>query len=59
VGGLLWYFLFYQSRYVPCLISAFGLAAVALGLVGILLQFLGNSVSIVLFLPILPFELAI
>jgi len=59
VGGILWYFLFFKSDYVPRLISLFGLAAVSVGLAGIVLQFLGVSVSIFVFLPILPFELAI
>ncbi len=59
LGGILWYSLFFKSRYVPRVISAFGVAAVAVGLAGIVLQFLGRDVSIFVFLPILPFELAI
>ena len=59
LGGLLWYYLFYRSGYIPRAISLFGLAAVAVGLVGIVLQFLGTDVPILVFLPLLPFELAI
>jgi hypothetical protein len=59
LGGLLWYYLFFKSRYVPRAISLFGLVAVSVGLVGIVLEFLGQTVSIFVFLPILPFELTI
>lgn len=59
VGGMLWYFLLYRSRYIPTVIPAFGLAAVSLGLVGVVLQLLGNTVPIVVYLPILPFELTV
>ena len=59
VGGLLWYGLFFRSRYIPRVIPLFGLAAVSVALVGILLEFLGFSVSSYVYLPILPFELTI
>ena len=59
VGGLLWYGLLYRSRFIPTVIPAFGLAVVSLGLVGVLLQLLGNTVPIIAYLPILPFELAV
>ena len=58
-GGLLWYWLFYRSRYVPRWLSGYGIAAVAVALLGVLAQFLGFSVPIFVFLPILPFELGI
>jgi hypothetical protein len=58
-GGMLWYYLFYKSRYVPRVISLFGLTAVSVALVGLAFQFLGHDVSIFVFLPILPFELTI
>lgn len=58
-GGLLWYFLLYRSRYIPSVIPAFGLAAVSLGLVGVVLQLLGNTVPIIAYLPLLPFELTV
>ena len=58
-GATLWYYLFYKSRYVPRVISLFGLTAVSVALVGLAFQFLGLDVSIFVFLPILPFELTI
>jgi hypothetical protein len=58
-GALLWYSLFYRSRYIPRLISLFGLIAVSVALVGLAIEFLGHDVSILVFLPILPFELTI
>ena len=58
-GGLLWYYLFYKSRYIPRVISLFGLVAVSVALVGLAIEFLGHDVSILVFLPILPFELTI
>ena len=59
VGGLLWYFLFFRSRYVPRAISLYGLAAVSVALVGIVLEFLGASVPSYVYVPILPFEVII
>lgn len=58
-GGLLWYYLFYRSKYIPRIIPLFGLLAVALGLAAVVFQLLGYDVPILLSLPILPFELAI
>ncbi|HTY92203.1 MAG TPA: DUF4386 domain-containing protein [Methanocella sp.] len=59
VGGLLWYYLFYRSKYVPRIISLFGLLAVTLGLAGIVFQLFGYSVPMFAFLPIGLFELII
>jgi hypothetical protein len=59
IGGLLWYSLFYASKYIPRLISLWGLLAVSVALVGIVLQFFGYEVPIVVFLTIAPFELTI
>jgi len=59
VGGILWYYLFYRSKYIPRVISLFGLAAVSLALVGVVFQFFGYVVPILVFIPILPFELII
>jgi hypothetical protein len=56
-GGLLWYSLLYRSRYVPRAISLFGLVAVLVGLAGIVAELSGSSVPIVVYLPLLPFEL--
>jgi len=59
LGGMLWYALFYTSKYIPRVISLWGLLAVSVALVGIVLQLLGYEVSILVFLPILPFEVTI
>jgi hypothetical protein len=58
-GAMLWYSLFYRSRYIPRPIALFGLIAVSVALVGLVIEFLGHDVSILVFLPILPFELTI
>jgi hypothetical protein len=58
-GGLLWYYLFYRSNYIPRVISLFGLLAVSLGLIAVVGQLLGYEVPILLSIPLLPFELAI
>jgi hypothetical protein len=59
IGGMLWYFLFFRSRYIPRAISLFGLAAVSLAFVGVIFQLFGYDVPIFVSLPLLPFELTI
>ncbi|NWJ48852.1 MAG: DUF4386 domain-containing protein [Chloroflexi bacterium] len=59
LGGILWYFLFYKSKFIPSAISLFGLIAASLGLVGVVCEFLGAEVPIFVYLPLLPFELTI
>jgi hypothetical protein len=58
-GGLIWYGLFLRSGYLPRAIPAFGLFAVALGLAGVVAEILGAQVPILVYLPLLPFELVI
>jgi len=59
IGGLLWYYLFFKSRYIPRVIPLWGLIAVSVALVGIVFELFGYNVSIFVYLPILPFELTI
>jgi len=59
LGGILWYSLFYASKYIPRVISLWGLLAVSVALVGIVFQFFGYDVPIFVFLPIAPFEVTI
>ena len=59
VGGLLWYYLFYKSAYIPRVIPLYGLLAVSVALVGIMLELLGYVLPIYVYVPILPFELTI
>jgi hypothetical protein len=58
-GGVLFYYLFLKSRYVPKVLSLWGIAAASLGFVGTLFEILGYDVPLYVFLPILPYELAI
>jgi hypothetical protein len=58
-GGLVWYSLFYQSRYIPRAISLFGVIVVLVGFVGVGLVFFGYTVPIWVYIPMLPFELTI
>ena len=59
IGGILFYYLFLKSKYVPKLLSAFGIFVASLGLIGILFGLLGYDVPLFVILPILPFEIAI
>lgn len=59
VGGIAWYGLLYRSQLVPRVLAGYGLAAVGLGLVGTLIEFLGSDVPMIVYLTILPFELVI
>lgn len=59
IGGMVWYYLFYRSGYIPRFISIWGLVAVALAFVAVLLAFYGYEASMLLSIPLLPFELTI
>ena len=59
VGGLLWYSLFFKSKYIPRVISLFGVIAVIVGLAGIVVEFFGSAVPIIVYLPIGLFEFII
>jgi hypothetical protein len=58
-GGFLFYYLFWSSRIVPRVITGFGLAVVALGAVGVVLELLGSGSMMALMAPIGLFELAV
>jgi hypothetical protein len=59
VGGIVFYTLFLRSRYVPKVVSIWGIVVAALALVGELFALLGFDVPLYVYLPILPFELFI
>lgn len=59
IGGIAWYSLFYQSRYIPRVISLCGLIVVLVGLIGVVFEIFGFEVPIYVYLPIAPFEIAI
>jgi len=59
LGGILWFYLFYRSRYIPRVISVFGLVIESLGLIGMVLGFFAESTNRLFLYPILPLELAV
>ena len=58
IGGILFYYLFLKSKYVPTVLPLWGIIAYSLGFFGTLLGFFDYYVPLT-FLPILPFELSI
>ncbi len=58
-GGLLFYYLFLESRCVPRALSIWGIMAASLAFVGELFALFDYNVPLYIFLPILPFELSI
>ena len=59
LGGTLFYYLLFKSRYVPRALSIVGLIAAPLSFIGTVVELFGYAVPLVVFLPNLPFELAI
>ena len=59
LGVTLFYCLFYKSGFLPRVLSFWGLAAVPLAFIGSLFDHLGFSIPMVVYLPNLPFDLAI
>ena len=59
LGGTLFYYLFFKSRYVPRALSLFGLIAAPLSLIGTVVELFGYVVPLFVFIPNLPFELVI
>ncbi len=60
LGGILWYYLFLKSGYIPQALSLWGLVAVSLLLIPVLLQIYYRDSThplMVVGLPYLPFEL--
>jgi hypothetical protein len=58
-GGILFYYLLYQSRIVPRVLSLWGLITVFPCLAGTLLAVFGVQVPFFIYLPYVPFELVI
>jgi len=59
LGGILFYYLFLKSKYVPKVLSLWGVIAASLGFIGVLFALFDYNVPMYVFLPILPFELSI
>ena len=56
---MLFYYLFLKSKYVPNALAIFGIIVAFVGFIGELFAIFGHDVPLYVFLPILPFELAI
>ena len=59
LGATLFYYLFFKSGFIPRVLSLWGLIAAPLAFIGTLFVLFGYDVPIVVFIPNLPFELAI
>jgi hypothetical protein len=59
LGGTLFYYLLFKSRYVPRALSLWGLIAAPLAFIGTVVELFGYVVPLFVFIPNLPFELAI
>jgi hypothetical protein len=61
LGGILWYYLFYASGYLPRALSLWGLVAVSLLTIPILLALYDRELTfaLILGLPYAPYELVL
>ena len=59
LGGTLFYYLLFKSGYVPRALALIGLIVAPLAFLGTVGELLGISVPLIVFIPNLPFELAI
>ena len=59
LGGVLWFYLFYRSNYIPRIMAVWGMASISVGLIGTALLWIDVEVNFFLFLQIAVFELAI
>jgi len=59
LGGMLWYYLFYRSKFIPRGLSGFGLVAASLASIGASLTILGRDPGRIMFAPTALFELSI
>jgi hypothetical protein len=59
LGGILWYSLFYKSRYIPRIFSVWGLVAVSLLATAMVLGWFGVSVGMFVFFPTMLLELTL
>jgi hypothetical protein len=60
LGGILWYYLFYRSRYIPRVLSGWGLTSMSLMLIYSLVFFTTGDRGLMILLVIhMPFELVL
>jgi hypothetical protein len=59
IGLLLFYYLFLKSKYIPKVFPVWGIIATSLSFIGTVFVLFGYNVSMFVFIPILPLELAI
>jgi hypothetical protein len=59
LGGILWFSLFYKSKYIPQVIAVWGIVAVSVGVVGIVIGWFDVRVNFLFFLQIAVFELTL
>ncbi len=59
LGAVMFYYLFYKSRYIPRALNLWGLIAASLAFMGSLFDHLGFDVPLFVFVPNLPFDFAI
>jgi len=59
LGGILWFYLFYVSRYIPRVLSILGLIIESVGLIGMILLLLAVRVDMLFFYPIAVLEVAV
>jgi hypothetical protein len=59
IGATMFYYLFYKSGYIPRVLNLLGLIAAPLAFIGTLFDHLGYAVSMFVFFPNMPFDLAI
>ena len=61
LGAILWYYLLYRSRYIPLALSGWGLVAISLVLIPVVLVLYNRNFTqlMILALPYAPFELVL
>ena len=59
IGAILFYYLFFKSRYIPRALSVFGLIAASLALIGTSLVLLGYDIPMFIVALNFPFEITI
>jgi hypothetical protein len=58
LGGILWYYLFFRSRYIPRVLSAWGILSVSLVLINVLFVLYDRNIDLnmIVLVPYLLFE---